>query len=178
MVTGRTSQFGHVTPTLRRSRAGGRASDYNSRMQIVIPGALPPVPVAAELARRLPEHAPTLSSWFQAATAQPAGFDVHAQGCTPFEAWQLEQAGYRPSADMPVGAGLGPLLAGPSVNDADPVWLAELAHLSLGTDQAALLHPEHMEVRAEESQALFATARPSFEAAGFTATPSSPNAGA
>ncbi|MVW80695.1 hypothetical protein [Bordetella sp. 02P26C-1] len=151
-----------------------RRSDYNSSMQIVIPGALPPLSVAGELGRLLPERAPVLLSWFQAATAQAENFDLRALGCTPFEAWQLEQAGFRPQPGMPPGAGLGPLRAGTSVTDAQPVWLAELAHLSLGTDQAALLHPDHMDVRAEESDALFAAALPSFEAAGFTATPIAP----
>lgn len=138
-------------------------------MQIVIPGALPSLPVAAELARLLPERAPTLATWLQAATPQVASFDVRAHGCTPYEAWQLERAGYPARTDAPLGAGLGPLMAGDAVTDDEPVWIAELAHLSLGTDQAVLLDPGQMDVRADESQALLEAALPSIEEAGFGA---------
>ena len=143
-------------------------------MLIVIPGALPPPPVAAELARLLPQRAPLLHAWLQAATARVEGFDARAHGCTPYEAWQLEQAGYRPAPGMPVGAGLGPLRAGPAAADGEPVWLAELAHLALGTDQATLLDPADMDLRADETDALLQTARPSIEAAGFAVQPLSP----
>lgn len=139
-------------------------------MLIVIPGALPSLPVAAELARLLPQRAPVLHGWLQAATAQLDGSDVRAQGCTPYEAWQLEQAGYRPAAGTSSGAGLGPFLAGDAIHDDHPVWLAELAHLSLGTDQAVLLDPGLMDIRADEAEALLAAALPSIEAAGFGVT--------
>lgn len=62
-------------------------------MLIVIPGALPAAAVAPELARLLPQHAPTLHGWLQAASARVQAFDAARQGCTPFEGWQLEQAG-------------------------------------------------------------------------------------
>jgi len=139
-------------------------------MLIVIPGALPSLPVAAELARLLPQRAPVLHGWLQAAAAEVNGFDVRAQGCTPYEAWQLEQAGYRPAVGTPYGAGLGPFLAGNAIKDDHPVWLADLAHLSLGTDQAVLLDPGLMDIRADEAQTLLATAQPSIEAAGFGVT--------
>ena len=143
-------------------------------MLIVIPGALPSLPVAAELARLLAQRAPVLHGWLQAATAQVETFDTRAQGCTPFEAWQLEQAGYRPAAGTPIGAGLGPLLAGPAVTDDQPVWLAELAHLSLGTDQATLVDPDLMDIHEDEAQALLLAARPSIEGAGFGVTALAP----
>jgi len=143
-------------------------------MLIVIPGALPPLPVAAELARLLPQRAPVLHGWLQAARAHLAGFDPREQGCTPFEAWQLEQAGYRPAPGSPLGAGLGPLHAGAAAADGQPVWLAELAHLALGTDQATLLDPSQMDVRADESAALLDAVRPSIEAAGFAVQPLQP----
>ncbi|MFJ0888650.1 hypothetical protein WLV03_22015, partial [Bordetella bronchiseptica] len=77
-------------------------------MLIVIPGALPAAAVAPELARLLPQHAPTLHGWLQAASARVQAFDAARQGCTPFEAWQLEQAGYPPQPGLPLGAGHGP----------------------------------------------------------------------
>jgi len=143
-------------------------------MLIAIPGALPPLPVAAELARLLPQRAPVLHGWLQAGVAHVAAFDPREHGCTPYEAWQLERAGYRPAAGEPLGAGLGPLLAGPAGADGEPVWLAELAHLSLGTDQATLLDPATMDLRAEEAAALLDTARPCIDAAGFAADPLAP----
>ncbi|HCQ46818.1 MAG TPA: hypothetical protein DIW53_08535, partial [Achromobacter sp.] len=80
-------------------------------MLIVIPGALPALPVAAELAKLLPERAPTLHRWLLAGAARAAPFDVRAAGCTAFESWQLTRAGYRPEPGLLQGAGLGPLLA-------------------------------------------------------------------
>ncbi|MBO9355834.1 hypothetical protein GG851_17750 [Bordetella petrii] len=143
-------------------------------MLIAIPGALPALPVAAELARLLPQRAPVLHTWLQAAAARVEPCDPRALGCTPYEAWQLEQAGYRPPAGAPIGGGLGPLRAGAAADDGEPVWLAELAHLALGTDQVTLLDPDLMDVRADESEALLHTARPSIEAAGFTVQPLAP----
>lgn len=143
-------------------------------MQIVIPGALPSANVATELGRLLPQRAPTLLKWLQAATAQLDDIDCRAQGCTAYEAWQLEQAHFRPAPKMPFGAGLGPLLAGADVTDKQPVWLAELCHLSLGADQAMLLDPHQMDIHKSEADHLFASAQPSFEAAGFGAVAISP----
>lgn len=109
-------------------------------MLIVIPGALPALPVAAELAKLLPQRAPTLHRWLQAGSARVQAHDIRTQGCTAFEAWQLRRAGYTPEAGLLPGAGLGPLLAAGQPADG-PVWLAELVHLALGTDQATLLDP-------------------------------------
>lgn len=170
-------------------------------MLIVIPGALPPASVAPELAKRLPKQAPALHAWLQAGRAQSEAFDARAQGCTPFEAWRLEQAGFRGQSDLPFGAGLGPLLAAqsqpqpatqrpaapsepntattvaraaPPVADAS-IWLADLVHMALGTDQASLLEPDQMDLRPEESQALYDTIVPLFEGTGFFAEPLAPH---
>lgn len=167
-------------------------------MLIVIPGALPALPVAAELAKLLPERAPTLHRWLLAGAAQAAPFDVRSQGCTAFESWQLTRAGYQPEAGLLQGAGLGPLLAAGaqaaaqpgslpqgethgrphsqpnSHPQAQPIWLAELVHLALGADQANLLDPGQMDLRPEESAALLDTARPLFDGTGFTVHALSP----
>src|SRR6185437_366272 len=87
-------------------------------MLIVLAGALPDASIASELARHLPQRAPTLHAWLTMGQA---------------------------------------------------VWLVELAHLAVGTDRATLLPVGPMNVRAEESQALFETARPLFEGTGFAA---------
>jgi hypothetical protein len=173
-------------------------------MLIVIPGALPALPVAAELAKLLPERAPTLHSWLQAGAARPAAFDARAHGCTAFESWQLNRAGYTAEPGLLQGAGLGPLLAagqapagdpaagdpaagGPAAAGAaagapaagapaagGPVWLAELVHLALGADQANLLDPDQMDLRPEETAALLDTARSLFDCTGFTVQALSP----
>lgn len=143
-------------------------------MLIVIPGGLPALPVASELAKLLPERAPTLHGWLQAATARPAPFDLRAHGCTAFESWQLSRAGYTPEAGLLQGAGLGPLLAADHAAGGDAVWLAELVHLALGADQANLLDPSMMDLRADESAALLDTARPLFEDTGFAVEALSP----
>lgn len=94
-------------------------------MLIVIPGALPAAAVAPELARLLPQHAPTLHGWLQAASARVQAFDAARQGCTPFEGWQLEQAGYQPQPGLPLGAGLGrcaPPAVRPASRSGWPTW--------------------------------------------------------
>ncbi|CAB3662228.1 hypothetical protein CEY09_20695 [Achromobacter marplatensis] len=143
-------------------------------MLIVIPGALPALPVAAELAKLLPERAPTLHSWLLAGAARSVAFDVRAHGCTAFESWQLTRAGYTPEPGLLQGAGLGPLLAAGQAPAGDAVWLAELVHLALGADQANLLDPGQMDLLPEETAALLDTARPLFEGTGFAVDALSP----
>ncbi|OZI34162.1 hypothetical protein CAL29_11475 [Bordetella genomosp. 10] len=148
-------------------------------MLIVLPGALPASPpIAGELAKRLPTAAPTLHAWLRAADARAAGFDPHDAGCTPYEAWQLERAGFQPAPDQQIGAGLGPLLArataGAPRDSLDPVWIADLAHVALSTENANLLPMEALTLSAEEGAALYETARPLFEGTGFDAHPLEP----
>lgn len=81
-------------------------------MHIVIPAALPPHPYAGELAKHLPERAPGFVELLTRGRATLEAFDPVAAGCTAFEAWQLKQAGYVVENPLPLGAGLGPLLAG------------------------------------------------------------------
>uniref|UniRef100_UPI0039EEE0A9 hypothetical protein n=1 Tax=Bordetella sputigena TaxID=1416810 RepID=UPI0039EEE0A9 len=143
-------------------------------------------------------------------TGRQARFDPHEHGCTPYEAWQLEQAGFRPVPGQPIGAGLGPFLAAdvdpgfaaPAGNDIvagaapdgdmasgrttaagsaptseptaearEPVWIADLAHIALGTDRASLVPPQALDVTAAEGAALFEAARPLFDGTPFQATP-------
>ncbi|MDH1520530.1 hypothetical protein [Achromobacter mucicolens] len=145
-------------------------------MLIVIPGALPALPVAAELAKLLPERAPTLHGWLQAATARSQAYDLRAHGCTAFESWQLARAGYAAEPGLLRSAGLGPLLAAEqsSASPQEPVWLCELVHLALGADQASLLDPALMDLTESETAALLETARPLFDGTGFSVEPLSP----
>lgn len=143
-------------------------------MLIVIPGALPALPVAAELAKLLPERAPTLHSWLLAGAARPAAFDARTHGCTAFESWQLTRAGYTPEPGLLQGAGLGPLLTARQAPAGEAVWLAELVHLALGADHANLLDPVQMDLLPAETAALLDTARPLFDGTGFTVEALSP----
>ncbi|ANN72703.1 hypothetical protein [Bordetella bronchialis] len=161
-------------------------------MQIVLPGALPPsAPIAAELAKRLPTAAPTLYAWMRLGQGRQTPFEPHEHGCTPYEAWQLEQAGFRPPAGQALGAGLGPLRAdapaiepeqsgtatrrpgpppaGASIDPAAPVWVADLAHIALGTDRASLVPAEALDLTEDEGAALFDAARPLFDGTPFGA---------
>ncbi|WP_233237567.1 hypothetical protein [Bordetella sp. LUAb4] len=159
-------------------------------MLIVLPGALPASPpIADELAKRLPSTAPTLHAWLRAADARASHFDPHEAGCTPYEAWQLERAGFQPAPGQQIGAGLGPLLApgstaakrnaettfetSPAAGPA-PVWIADLTHVALSTESANLLPLEALALNAEEGAALFAAAQPLFEGTGFAAQPLEP----
>jgi hypothetical protein len=141
-------------------------------MQIVLPGALPASPpIAAELAKRLPSVAPTLTAWLQAANALVAPFDPHKHGCTPYEGWCLQQAGFQPLPGQQLGAGLGPLRAGSAAvaGDGEPVWVVDLAHVALGTDRASLIPAVALDLNAEDGAALFEAVRPLFDDSEFRA---------
>jgi hypothetical protein len=146
---------------------GRLAAHYNPQMEIVIPGGLPPPPYDRELAKWFAERAPRLLAWFEHAQASSADFDPSANGCTAYEAWQLRYAGAPDVQGQPIGAALGPWLAGAVAGPDEPVWVADLVHFSLGTDRASLLDPDEMDLRPAESEALIATAQPWFEGTGF-----------
>ena len=137
-------------------------------MQIVIPGGLPPAPYAAELAKHLPEHAPSLVALLGRARARIEAFDPVSAGCTTFEAWQLTQSGFPGEPGKPWGAGLGPMLAQTPVTRSDPVWLADFVHLALGTDHASLVTAETLAPTSKEARALFETIAPVLVENGYT----------
>lgn len=139
-------------------------------MQIVLPGGLPPAPYAAELAKHLPEHAPSLVMLLGRARTRIEPFDPAAAGCTPFEAWQLAQAGYLGEADKPLGAGLGPLLARTALTHKQPVWVADFVHLALGTDHANLVTAETLAPSRKETGTLLQAIEPVLTEAGYSAS--------
>lgn len=138
-------------------------------MQIVIPGGFPPPPYAAELARHLPEYAPSLVDLLGRARARVEPFDPAAAGCTPFEAWQLGQAGFVAPPDLALGAGLGPLLAGTAAAAVAPVWLADFVHLALGSDHASLVAADVLAPSRREAQTLLDAVAPTLAEHGFSA---------
>ncbi|NYE22669.1 hypothetical protein [Pigmentiphaga litoralis] len=148
---------------------------------LVVPGALPPGPIAPELAKQLsatPSPAPTLLKWLRTAPAtvsEPPVFDPKA---TPSEAWWLHRAGFEPPAGpgdapdapmAPLGAGLAALLA-PDAQGDGPLWVADLAHIQVGRDGLVLTDTNSLDITADESRALLATVQPLFDADGFTVT--------
>jgi hypothetical protein len=145
-------------------------------MQIVLPGALPPAaPIAAELAKRLPAAAPTLYALMRHGVGRQQPFDPRAHGCTPYEGWQLEQAGFHPEPGQPIGTGLGPLRAGDEAAGQDRVWIADLAHVALGTDRASLVPAEALDLEPAEGMALYEAVRPLFADTPFDATALQPH---
>ncbi len=139
-------------------------------MQIVLPGGLPPAPYAAELAKHLPEHAPSLVSLLGRARTRIEPFDPVKAGCTPFEAWQLSESGFTGEADKPWGAGLGPLLAQTPLTHTQPVWIADFVHLALGTDHASLVTSETLAPTRKETSALLQAIEPVLTEGGYSAT--------
>jgi hypothetical protein len=127
------------------------------------------------LARRLPTAAPTLYALMRQGTGRQAAFDPRQHGCTPFEAWQLEQAGFQPAPGQPLGAGLGPLRADQDAAPGEKVWVADLAHVALGTDRASLVPAEALDLTAAEGAALYEAARPLFGGTPFQATALQPH---
>ncbi|CAM5214018.1 Phosphoglycerate mutase OS=Castellaniella defragrans OX=75697 GN=HNR28_000279 PE=4 SV=1 [Castellaniella defragrans] len=126
-------------------------------MHIVLPGALPDPEVAADLAPHLTQHAPTLAHWFLYATAQLTASRAADTWCTPLEHWLLRARGFEPAQSEHISAGLGPMRA-TSGND-EPVWLAELIHMSPSRDGAALLTADTLDITGAQSDALLATAQ-------------------
>lgn len=139
-------------------------------MRILLAGALPPPSVAAALVSPLQTAAPTFAGWLTLSRTQSQTVDTAASLCTPWEAWLLQECGFEPRPGQAPSAGLGPLL-GPESGHAGPVWLLELAHFSPSRDGAVLIPARQLAITQEQSVALFASARHSFEESGFEIRP-------
>ncbi|GAA4335263.1 hypothetical protein GCM10023144_28340 [Pigmentiphaga soli] len=151
-----------------------------SVLTLVLPGALPSAPIAAELARQLeaPDGpAPTLVQWLRRARVVQAAFDPDDAGCTATEAWFFARAGFASGhAGLRPGAALASLLVPDeaAAQAAEPVWVAELAHVQVGRDGLVLTDPGGLRVDAAESAALLDSARGLFDEAGFGVEPAAP----
>jgi hypothetical protein len=139
-------------------------------MRIVLPGALPDPPEARELAAHLQRNAPTLAHWFSRARAHSQLADPANTGCTPYEYWQLEQYGFQPEPGRNFATGLGPLYAGSKAQAAEPVWLAELVHVSPSRDGAALLPANELNISPQHSVALLESVQDMARESGFSFT--------
>ncbi|HUH87260.1 MAG TPA: hypothetical protein VL003_04325 [Pusillimonas sp.] len=137
-------------------------------MHIVLPGALPDTEAARALVSHLPQAAPTFVTWLSRARATLQAIDSTVSGCTAYEQWQLERAGFRPEPQQNLAAGLGPLWAITSKPAADrPIWLAELVHMAPTQTSTAMLVAQDLHITPEQSLALFESAQTLFEGTGF-----------
>jgi len=142
-------------------------------MHIVLPGALPDPTQARALAAHIHRVAPCLQRWRARGRARATTAMIAQTGCTAYEQWQLTQRGFVPEPDQPFGAGLGALLAEATMAADEPVWLAELVHIALASDGAALIPARRLAVSAEDSQALLASALTLCDDSGFSLRPHS-----
>src|SRR5690606_8038490 len=136
-------------------------------MHIVLPGALPDPGAATELASRLPETAPTLAHWLARARPDIQASPAADLRCTPLEHWLLEARGFQVAQAQHLSAGLGPLRV-PQAADDEPIWVAELIHMSPSRDGAALLTADSLAITDEQSRALFEAAQDAFQEVGLT----------
>lgn len=129
-------------------------------MKFIIPGSLPPSPIMHKLIPLIAKQAPVFYGFLKLAQHKEKKFDSQANACTPYEGWQLIHAGFQPTRNQPLGAGLGPLLAGLTHYDkTGPVWLAELVHFSVSNAKVMLLDPAIMELHPKESFELLSSIR-------------------
>ena len=142
-------------------------------MQIVIPGALPDPGTARELTPYLEKTAPALVSRMMRNHASVQALNMADIACTALESWLLQQHRFAPKNNQTFSAGLGPLWAGDTENADEPVWLAELVHVSPSRDGAGLLTARQLSITPEQSLALFEAAKGLFEAPGIELLPTS-----
>lgn len=137
-------------------------------MHIVLPGALPGPDAARALLSHLEKAAPTFVAWLAAGRARSKAVDPTRSGCTAYEQWQLDMAGFTPDPGQNLSAGLGPLWAeDPDAEPQGPIWLAELVHMAPTQSSTALLTSDELNITREQSVALFESANSLFEGTGF-----------
>ncbi len=143
-------------------------------MQIVLPGALPDAAIAQELASHMEKMAPRFTGWLERARVSTTSAKPADTFCTPYEYWMLQHRGFQALPDERAAAGLAALFAletdTPAAAD-ESLWLAQLVHVAPARDGAALIPASELEIQADESAALFESARETFEGTGFCATP-------
>lgn len=141
-------------------------------MHIVLPGALPGPDAARALLPHLEKTAPTFVGWLSRGRARRQTVDPHVSGCTAYEHWQLEQAGFKPEPQQNLNAGLGPLWTeNRDIEPTRPIWLAELIHMAPTQSSTALLTAHDLHITQAQSVALFESAQALFEGTGFQLHP-------
>jgi hypothetical protein len=123
-------------------------------MQIMIPGALPPHPVALELAGHVEKTCPQLIARMRSMAWQRIDLAAERFGCTPAEALELQQLGYPCDNGLRLGAGLAPFRAG-AIQTHESVFLAELCNIDFGHMGAQLTASDALDINRAEADALF-----------------------
>lgn len=131
-------------------------------MDIVILGAIPHRSVAKESMAYLEKEAPFFTRLLQTYKASTEWLDIDAIGCTPYEYFQLRQAG---CTSPFLASGLGPLYCPSSLIPCaqQKIYLMALTHIEIGQHHASLFLPEELAITPEQSFALFESARTVFE---------------
>lgn len=141
-------------------------------MHIVLPGALPDTDAARALAPHVQKTAPALVGWLSNARVKLQAIKPAVTGCTAYEQWQLERAGYQPDPNQNLAAGLGPLwVKNKNLAPAQSIWLAELVHLAPTQSSTAMLTSHDLNITQEQSVALFESAQALFDDTGFSLYP-------
>jgi len=123
-------------------------------MEILIPGALPPSPIAPELIQYIESACPGFLARLKTHRAQVIHLQPDETGCSPFEAIELQRRGFELNQGQNLSAGLGPLRAGVHRPD-EQVWIAELSSVAIGQQGPSLIQPASLQITQDESDALF-----------------------
>lgn len=135
-------------------------------MDIVILGAIPHGITAKASTAYIEKQAPVFARLLQTHQAQQHWLDIAHLGCTPFEYYQLRQAGYQATSDDFWAQGLAALRCRNNFTISDvtqPIYLMELTYVEMGLHAAHLYLAEELQISLEDSSALFESARPLFQ---------------
>ncbi|MCM0035482.1 MAG: hypothetical protein NBV66_06815 [Burkholderiaceae bacterium] len=139
-------------------------------MHLIIPGALPPHTVAADLLPHVQEHCPELVQRIERLDAVVTVCPPEETGCSALEFLELSARGYSGENGHSFGAGLGPLRAG-ITHPEEPVWVADLCSVAIGRDGAVLAIPESLGLDQAHADALFDAAQPLWSHSGISVLP-------
>lgn len=132
--------------------------------------ALPPSTLAQALAPDLATRAPTLVSWLQSGTCHRLSLPPHATGCTPAQAWRLQQAGYQPPEGGLLAAAWPALWHAANPPDADRIWWALPCHLRVTQHGVTLIDPQQLHLPPDDADALHQAIAADLRDAGLTVT--------
>jgi len=143
---------------------------------IVLTGALFPANYAKALWPEMQNQAPNLCNALQKKHAQVIPLNPLAQRCTAYELYLLRYYGFQPNKEQSDGAGMAAILALQSAVSQktiinEPFWLAELVHIAPGREGANLIPARLLNIKPEESAALFKSITPYLKGTGFEFNP-------
>lgn len=131
---------------------------------LALPFALPPVEMAPHLVRAL--QTPALAALLSRYSTLERHVIDHRSRVLPHEAWLAHQLGFAPDTGAPLAAACmrG---CGLQAQASQGRWLiVQPAHIQVSSTHPSLADPRTLQLTDEESQALYASARPYFEELG------------